>query len=225
MDAPKLTGLKKRQQIQQANKTMFIWVIAAAVAVTICLVLAQFMVRQLMVNNKIIGEKVKAQTTLDQNVKSFESLKKEVIKLTANESLTGLRVADTDTALQVVIDALPTIDDRATLGTSLQQVILAPSGITIKSLDVTQGVTEDVAGTEVASSTAEPQAIAFQMIITGTYDQIATAVKDMERSIRPIVIDSVKVQGTGRDLQASITAKSYYLPGKSVEVTKKTLKP
>jgi hypothetical protein len=38
----KATGLKKRQAISSANRTMFIWVAVASVAISILLVAAQF---------------------------------------------------------------------------------------------------------------------------------------------------------------------------------------
>jgi Tfp pilus assembly protein PilO len=227
-EAPKLTGLKKRQQIQQANRTMFIWVAAAAVALAICLVMAQFMVRQLMYNNKIIGEKTKTQQTLDKNLSTFDTLKKEVNKLTADDNLTALRAADTDTALQVIIDALPTNDDRAVLGTSLQRVVLARSGVGISSINVTQTGLVASTGTQATTSAVNsktPTEILFDITIVGNYDQISSAIKDMERSIRPISIDTIKLDGSGQQLSAMISARTYYLPSKTVELTDKTVRP
>lgn len=220
MDAPKLTGLKKRQQIQQANRTMFIWVVAAAVALSICIVLAQFMIRQLLFNNRIIGEKSKTQQVLDANLTSFEDLKKEVSKLNADENLNSLKINDTDSVLQFIIDALPTTDDRADLGTSLQQVVLARSGVSIESISVTQmGVTADPTSEPEGGSTT-PTEISFDLILGGSYDQIRGAVNDMERSIRPIKVKQVKLEGNGRLLKATIAASTYYLPSKSVKEVK-----
>jgi Tfp pilus assembly protein PilO len=230
VEGPKLTGLKKRQQIQQANKTMFIWVAAASVALAICLVLAQFMVRQLMYNNKVIGEKAKTQQILDRNLQTFDTLKKEVTKLTANSDLTALRVADTDTALQVIIDALPTEDDRAVLGTSLQQVVLARSGVGISSINVTQTGVASLATAAAPTTTTvapskTPSEIVFDVVVVGNYAQIASAIKDMEHSIRPISINSIKLEGSGQMLSATISARTYYLPGKTVELTQKPVRP
>ena len=223
MDAPKLTGLKKRQQIQKANKTMFMWVIAASVAIAICLVLAQFMVRQFMFNNKVISKRNTTQQILDKNLESFKSLKEEVGKLVANNDLTALRVAETDTALQVIIDALPTNDDRAVLGTSLQQVVLARSGVGIESISVTEGGV--AAGIEGTSNSETPTEIAFTVTLLGNYDQISTALKDIERSIRPMDVTQLKVEGSGQTLRAIVSAKTFYLPAKSVELQTKPVTP
>ena len=40
---PTITGFKKHQQIQQANKVVFIWVTIAAAVIAVTVVLAQFM--------------------------------------------------------------------------------------------------------------------------------------------------------------------------------------
>jgi hypothetical protein len=225
MEAPKLTGLKKRQQIQQANRTMFIWVVAAAVAFAVCVVLAQFMIRQLLFNNMIIGEKSKTQQVLDSNLTTFEELKKEVAKLNADPNLNALKINETDSVLQFIIDALPTNDDRAVLGTSLQQVVLARSGVSIESISVTQqGVVADPSGAE-ASNSNTPTEISFDVILGGNYDQIRTAVFDMERSIRPINIKLVKLEANGKSLRATINASTFYLPGKSVKEEKTKMVP
>lgn len=221
MDAPKLTGVKKRQQIEQANKTMFLWIIAASVAVAVCLVLAQFMVRQFVYNSKVIGEKAKAQQILDRNIDSVDSLKQEVNKLIANNELTALRVSPSDTALQVIIDALPTSDDRAGLATSLQQVILARSGITIDSISVTgQSISSDATATA-TTNVSTPIEIPFNITVVGDYAKLTQTITDLERSIRPISVDVIDVQGSGSTLRATISAKTFYLPPKSVEVQKK----
>lgn len=222
-----MTGVKKRQQIKSANKTMFLWIIAASVAVAICLVLGQFMLRQFMFNSKIIGAKNETHDILVDNKESFTELQSEVNKLVSNPNLTKLRVTDTDTALQVVIDALPTADDRVALATSLQQVILSRSGVAIESINVIDGgaVIEALPGetpTVVNQSVTE---VPFTVVILGNYEQIRQAVTDLEKTIRPMSLDQLAIEGSGTQLRATITAKSFYLPPKTVQVTTETIEP
>jgi hypothetical protein len=173
----------------------------------------------------IIGEKSKTQQVLDSNLTTFEELKKEVAKLNADPNLNALKINETDSVLQFIIDALPTNDDRAVLGTSLQQVVLARSGVSIESISVTQqGVVADPSGAE-ASNSNTPTEISFDVILGGNYDQIRTAVFDMERSIRPINIKLVKLEANGKSLRATINASTFYLPGKSVKEEKTKMVP
>lgn len=225
MDKRPITGLKKREKIQKANKTMFVWVVAASAAVAICIVLVQFLVRQLVFNQKIISAKGKADSTLLKNKETFEEIKTEVNKLISNSSLTALRVAETDTALQVVIDALPTADDRAALATSLQQVVLSRSGVGIQSISVTDTTSISATDEDLAADSSTPQEIVFNLVLVGNYTQISQAVSDMERSIRPMSVESLQLEGSGNQLTATISAKTFFLPAKTMEVKKEALKP
>lgn len=217
-----LTAVRKRQQIQTANKTMFLWIAGAAVALAMAVVGGQLLVRESLFNGKIISEKGKTLETLDDNIAAVEGLKTEVNKLTANSDLSRLKTADNDTALQVIIDALPTADDRTALGASLQQVILARSGVTIDSISVTEsGVQEEV----ITGDASTPSEITFSFTIIGDYDRIRSALRDIERSIRPINIENIEVQGTAQSLQATISAKTYYLPPKTVQLGSKEVQP
>lgn len=227
MDKRPITGIKKRQQIQQANKMVFIWVAAAAVAVTVCLVLSQFLVRQFIFNQKIFSAKDRANQTLVQNMDTFKDLKLEVNKLVSSKSLTDLRVAETDTALQVIIDALPTNDDRAALATSLQQIVLARSGVSIESIDVTNEVGSATSEEAVQDETTMSQVgeILFSVTLVGNYDQVKQAVSDMERSIRPLSVDRIQIEGSGAQLRATISAKTYFLPAKTLELGKENITP
>lgn len=219
-----VTGIRKRQQIKKANNTMFLWVVAAAAALTVCLVTSVFLVKQLMFNQRIIDAKDTTKKTLVKNKETFGSIKTEVNKLTANSQLNSLKVEQTDTTLQVIIDALPTADDRAALATSLQQVVLAPSGASIESLSVTDGAVA-VEDETAADTTGAPVAVNFTIVLNGNYEQIGRAIADMERSIRPITVEQVQIEGTGTVLRASIYAKTYYLSAKSVELKTETIKP
>lgn len=218
MEKRTITGLKKREQIKNANQAMFLWVVVASVVVAICLVLGQFMVRQMLYNNEVIAAKNKAYDTLVDNKEAFEGLKNEVNKLTSSNTLTALRVDEKDTALQVVIDALPTSDDRAALATSLQQVVLAQSGVTIESINVIDaGLASVTLDDEESAGDAEVGEIPFTVVLLGDYNRISQALKDMERTIRPISLESVEIEGGGTQLRATVNATTYFLPAKTIE--------
>ena len=224
MERPSITGLKKRQQIQSANKTMFVWVVIAATAVTICLVLAQFLVRQFLFNVKIINAKSQTNQTLITNAASFTSVKDSVNKLIADSKLTKLRVAPEDTALQVIIDALPTVDDRAALGTSLQQKVFSRSGVAIDSLNV---IDASVAASEpsLAGGVTQPQEIIFSVALSGSYEQVRQAIDDLNKSIRPFDIQTIRVSGDGGNLSVNISLKTFYLPKTTVQLRQEPIKP
>lgn len=227
MEKQHITGLKKRDKIQKANKTMFIWVVAASAAIAICAVLAQFLIRQMIFNQEVLDAKSKANSALVANKETFELIKAEINKLISDTSLASLKVAETDTALQVIVDALPTSDDRAALATSLQQVVLSRSGVTIESINVTDSTPASIESENLVDATdsSVPKEIVFNLVLIGNYGQISQAITDMEHSIRPFSVERLQIEGSGTTLRASISAKTFYLPAKTMEIKKETLKP
>lgn len=110
-----LTGLSKRQQLENTNKAIFLWVAAAAFVCTLSIVALQFIIRQGIFNIKIISAQQKTVDTLENNIQNAEGLKQNVNALLANQSLAKLRAAEGDTPFQVIIDALPTSGDTTLL--------------------------------------------------------------------------------------------------------------
>lgn len=218
------SGLRKRQLINAANKTVFIWIVIASIVLGVCGVVAQFLIQQLMFNNKIYGVQSTTSTTLENNIKAYSGLKEDVKKLIANESLTALRKGDNSTALQVIIDALPTEENKGAFATSMQTEVLGPSGVTLSSFSVAD--TSDISTSSSAVATAkDPIPFDCDFVITGSYSQIQQALRNLERSIRPITINSIEIQGSATKMQASITATTYYQPSKNVQLKEKPVKP
>jgi Tfp pilus assembly protein PilO len=213
----RLTGLKKRQQIEQAGKYMFIWVVAAAIAVSFCLATGQYLFSKWDYNNKIIGAKYKASDTLSSNITAANELKKQVDALVANNDLASVKTDPNDSTTKSVLDALPISGDSAALATSLQKAILTGSGVTIESISVPP----EAGGTTAVST---PQEMKFSFVVTGSYDKIKTMVHDIERTIRPIKIVGVTMNGSDANLRATVDAITYYQPAKNVNATEEVVR-
>ncbi len=218
------TGLRKRQLIGAANKTVFVWIVIASIVLGVCGVFAQFLMQQLMFNNKIYGVLSSTSTTLENNNKAYDGLKADVTKLIANDNLTALRKGENSTALQVIIDALPTEENKAAFATSMQSEVLGPSGAVLSSFSVAE---EGDASTASSTTPGTKGPIPFDcnFVIMGNYTQIQLALRNMERSIRPITINSVDIQGTASNMQATITATTYYQPPKDVQLKEVQVAP
>jgi hypothetical protein len=222
-DTLKLTGLKKRQQIEMAGRYMFIWVAVAAVAVSFCLATGQYMFTKWAYNNKVLTAKYKASDTLTKNINNANELKKEVDALIANPDLASVKTDPNDTATKSILDALPTTLDPAALATSLQQVILNRSGVTIENISVPSEV--DSSGTGATSSVnATPQEAKVTFVVSGSYSQIRTMVHDLERTIRPIKVVGVTLNGTDANLRATFDAVTYFQPAKNTDAKRETIK-
>lgn len=228
-DKPAITGVKKRQQIKQANKAVFIWVAIAGIVIAIAVVLSQFMVKQLLFNIKVINTQTKTNAVLIENAKVYTPLRTEVSKLISNKELTDLRLnkdENGDNALQVVIDAMPTQDERLALAASLQQRIFSRSGVRVEQLGFLDGAASS--GAVVAETTPVAEGIvevAFAFKVSGSYDQMKRMFEDMQLSIRPISVTNLKLSGENSNMTAEIQAKTYYSVPPTTDMKKETVKP
>lgn len=232
-----LTGVKKRQEIDNTRKQVFIWTAAASAAVVVCIMVGINLFQRISYQNKVNGELAKTEKTMQQNVANAKSVRRQVDQLKSKTgrtlSLDQLKTADS-TVFQVVLDALPTSNDAVDLSSSLQREILSGSGVSIESINVDginsvsssdgEGTVDTESGSTKSGSMPTAQPITFTVNFTGTYDQVNQALKDIERTIRPIVINKLSIQGSDSKLEVTINATTYYSPSVNFEMGEKEVK-
>ena len=223
-------GLKKRQQIENAGRTMFLWVAVASVAVSICIVTAQFLFQQWTYNNRVLGAKYKAADQLKKNIANATQLQNAVNSLVSNNDLASVKTNTDDPNTKSVLDALPGAFDATAWATSLQKAILSHSGVAIEGINVPsdqdQTTTGGSTGTSAATNTASPtpQEMKFDVTVSGSYDKIRNMMLDLERTIRPIKITEITLNGDDAQMTATIGGVTYYQPSKSASVKQEVVK-
>lgn len=225
--ASEQTALRKRQQIANANRSMFLWVAAASVIVAFAIVVGQFLLQQMLFNEKVLNEKRVTDNTLSENLQAAASLKQEVNTLLANDNLAQSRAKPTDSNLQVILDALPAAPDSLNLGTSLQTVLLSGRVQSIEALTVDNPAATADSAVQDASvqPTDQPQEIHFRFTVGGNYENIKNALKALDRSIRPISVTTLNIEGNDNNLTATVEAKTYYQLAKDITLKNKTVSP
>lgn len=228
-----MTGVRKRQQIEDTNKRIFIWLAVASVIVSICLVALQFLIREFMFNQKIINKKSETNSILVKNIKEADLLRDNVNALLADANLSSLKYTAPNaktTALNVVLDALPIEGDSTAFANSLQAVILARSGVAIRELNTSvvgsEGYSSSPEAPTAAESSAEPLPLPFTAGFTGKYADIEKALTDISKVIRPINLNQLTIKSTENDqLQVTIGGVTYYLPAKTIEIKTEEVRP
>lgn len=219
-------GLKKRQQIENAGRSMFLWVAIASIAVSICIVAVQFLFQKWTYNNKILGAKYTAVDTLNKNIVNASQLRDSVNALVSNQDLASVKTNTDDPNTQSVLDALPSSFDATAWATSLQKAILSRSSVTIEGINVPADQANEVPTEEAAPvTTATPKEMRFDIVVSGSYDKIRSMMLDLERTIRPIKITSVSLNGDDAAMTATISAVTYYQPSKSATIKQEVVKP
>lgn len=219
-------GLKKRQQIDNASRSMFIWVAVAAVAVSICVVMAQFLFQKWSYNTRVLNAKYAAADTLKKNIVNAKQLQEAVNNLVSNQDLASVKTNTDDPNTQSVLDALPSRFDPTALGTSLQQAILSRSGVAIEGITVPSD--EEGTTTTTDGSTPEvdatPKEMKFEITVSGSYDKIRNMMLDLERTIRPMKVTSITLNGDDSAMTAAIAGVTYYQPSKSATIKQEVVK-
>lgn len=228
-------ALRKRQQIANANRTMFMWVAAISAVVGIAIVGSVFLFQKASFNEKVLDTKSKTAATLRANNKVISELEDKVREMNTNQALIDSMAPNQTQPIRVVLDALPSDANSSAFGASLQEKFLNDPALRIESLapDVVQGVesqsgdsVENASGT--SSSDDAAQEITFRLSVSADLanaNALKELLKKFERSIRAIDITSLKIETQGNRLLLAIEGRTFYEPAKSVELKEKVIKP
>lgn len=217
------TSVRKRQKIQQSNKTMFIMVAVASAVVGLCLVASWLIFQQLVFSTKVVSEKSKTLTSLKVSNQNIQLLSENIRVLETNKGLNSVKANPQNKALQSVLDALPADANNLAAGASVQDVLAKGiSGLTIESLRV-EG---DSAAAGVTSSEGLGSSLPIQLTVTTTRaEALQELLERFEKSIRVIGVDSLSIERSDDHYSMAIQARAYYEPAKIVELQKKVVKP
>lgn len=218
--ASREVSLRKRQQIDSSKRTMFLVVAVAAFISGGALVVSFFLVQQVMFHTDVIGKKRDTLDTIEANITAVKALEENVRVLDTNEALMAVRLNGEDSALQVILDALPAEANSDALGASLQIRLAGEvSGLRIDGLSL-RSAEESSANTPSANSN-----IMFEMSVHGTADMLKEFMMRMERSIRVIELTSINIQSGSDGLDMKISGQAFYEPKRVIELKTETFKP
>lgn len=214
----------KRLQISKANAQVVMAVAIAAFVTTFSLVAANALLGNRSYQSRVIGEKEKAVSQLNENKQAVVSLAEAYREFTSRtENIIGGNPSgegdrDGDNA-KIILDALPSKYDFPAVTSSIEK-ILAEQNYTIESI---VGTDDEVAQNESASPNPQPIEIPFEFGVNGKYSTMEDLLGTLERSIRPFEIVTLSFKGTDNEITLTANAKTYYQPEKSLSITKKVV--
>lgn len=216
----------KQHLIDSANKWVVIATSSAAFVVVFCLLASQTLFGQMLYQSRIVDAK---KATLKQlkddatNASSLESSYQAFVStptnvLGGNSNGTG---SQDGTNAKIILDALPSKYDFPALATSLEK-ILTSQNVTIQSIT---GTDDELAQANTASSgDPQPVPMQFQIAASGNYQAIQNLTKTFQSSIRPIQIQTITLSGNDSNLNVTLSAQTFYQPGKTFSIGSKTVK-
>lgn len=215
---------QKQTQVDRTNTRMVITVAVAAFVVIFSLVASHALWKKMTHQSKVINAKEQARDQLETNLATVDELQVSYKAFTetngnvlgGNPDGTGDR--DGDNA-KIVLDALPSKYDFPGLATSLEKVLKA-NGSTINSISGTDDELSQTGGNDHNS----PIEVPFELSASGNYQSTESLLTLLNRSIRPIQIQTLDLSGTNSNLVTALTAVTYYQPERTLEVQTKVVK-
>lgn len=216
----------KHQIINDVNTRMFISVAVAVFVVVFCIFASQALFSQSLYQQKIISEKQETLQVLRDNKDAVEELEQAYISFNEEETnvlggdLNGDDSMDGDNG-KIVLDALPSVLDYPGLSSSIEK-ILVDGDYEIESIG--GGEVADVeTGASEATGRSDPVEIPYPLRINAAPGQVLQLLETLELSIRPFHVNTLRIEGSGNNLQMTVDMKTYYQPASGLEVGSKVV--
>jgi hypothetical protein len=217
----------KRVAISKANAQMVAVVGLASFVTVFCLIASKAVWSQTRYQARVTSKSETAKQQLQTNIDAFNSLVNAYRHFDAAStnviggSASGSGNNDGDNA-KIILDALPDNYDFPALTSSIEKILTAGS------FDITSITgTDDQLSQQSNTSSPAPQPIAmpFSFTISNTnYPSVQQLITTLQRSIRPLQIDSITLSGGASDMTLNVDAHTYYQPGKTLSITKQVIK-
>jgi hypothetical protein len=216
----------KRIAISKNNAQM-VGMITGAVFVTIfSLVSSKQLIAQENYQKRVISEKEKAAKQLKTNLSAVSDLQKSYYQFVQTPeniiggSPTGNGDRDGDNA-KIVLDALPSKYDFPALTSSMEK-LLTDRNFKINSIN---GTDDEVAqGKNQDSGEPKPVTMPISVSVSSNFNSIQDFLSVLEKSIRPIQMQTIELQGEDKELKLNFDAVSYYQPAKNLTIGTKDVK-
>lgn len=214
----------KQLAINKDNTAIIIVVAIASFLIVFSLVASQALLKQKGYQSKVIGKKKVALNQLKSNAEEVEKLETSYQAFASSEqnvlggNARGAGDKDGENP-RVVLDALPSVYDFPGLTSSLEKVF-KPHGLT----SIT-GTDDEVAQAAVeVSSTPQPVEVPFTLTVKGNTQSSKSALQLLERSIRPLQVQKLKIASESNQVELTVTGKTYFQPKKIFDVRTEVVK-
>ncbi len=211
----------KHDIIDRTNSKMLVTVGVATFMFVFSVFASRALISQSLYHGRVIREKELALRLLKENETTVADLKKSYDAFqSADKNILGGNPAGTGELdgnnAKIVLDALPSKYDFPALSSSIEK-ILRDGGYEIVSI----GGIEDSALAEsstTASGTVAPVEMPYQFAVNADTEGIKRLLQTLEKSIRPIYVDSIQVQSGETVLQAQVNLRTFFTQPKTFQL-------
>jgi hypothetical protein len=221
----KLEISTKRLEIVKANAQIVTVVGVAAFVTVFSLVASHAVWSQTQYQSRVTKADNVAHQQLLKNIQAFSSLTSSYQAFDAQSTniiggaINGSNPNDGDNA-KIILDALPSSYDFPALTSSIEK-ILSDGNFTVSGIT---GTDDQLSETSNINASPQPIAMPFGFSVTNAnYSAIQQLMTTLQESIRPIQIDSLTLSGGTNSMDLTVSAHTYYQPGKALDITKQEI--
>ena len=214
----------KELQIDKANASIVLFVSLAAIVMAFSLVAVKSLLSQRTYQARVITQQeaalkvakadLEAVSKLSASYANFDSKTPNIIGGTS----TGNSPQDGSNS-KIVLDALPSEYDFPALVSSMEKLVTDRG---FKGGAVT-GTDDPALGVSASAPSPLPTEIPLSLAVTGSYNSVKDLVDVLQKSIRPIKINTMQLSGSDTGLSLSIGVKTYYQQAKNLNITTKVI--
>jgi Tfp pilus assembly protein PilO len=215
----------KHLQINSANVAIVATVSVAVFLSIFALVASKTLISQMAYQARVIKAKSTASQTLKDNLTARDQLVTQYQAFVGtttnviNGSSTGTGDKDGDNA-KIILDALPSKYDYPAVATSIEKLVQQDN----LTMTAVTGVDDEVAQSTAAVTDPKPVEMPFQVSVEGSAKETAKFFDTLQRSIRPIKVQTVTITGSDAKISTTISAVTYYQPEKPLSIREEIVK-
>ncbi|HUA13217.1 MAG TPA: hypothetical protein VL989_01825 [Candidatus Sulfotelmatobacter sp.] len=224
---PKIELSSKRLAITKANSQLIVILSIASFITIFCLVASNSVYSLIKHQSDVISKSQQAKNQLQTDIVAYQQLVKSYNKFqSGSTNIIGGSTSgggyNAGTNAQIVLDALPPKYDFPELITDINNLITT-GGFQVQSLTGTDDQLSE--STNSSSENPQPVAMPFTFSVNNTnYTGAQQLFTLLDRSIRPIQIDTMTIAGSDGTMSITVNAHSYYQPGKTLSITQQSVK-
>ncbi len=215
----------KRVAISKSNARAVIVSAIAAFITVFCLVAADNLLGVRSYQSKILSADQAADNRLKLDVVAENDIVNSYKQFVQqNPTILGSSISNNNNVdynnATIILDALPSQYDFPALTTTIQN-LLQKGGFNISSIGGT-----DQSSTVSSKPTSNPQpvSIPFSFSITNaSYSSVQQLFSTMQESIRPMQIDNITMSGSDSNMSITVSAHTYFQPGKKFTIGTETI--
>lgn len=217
----------KKIAISKANAQMVGFIAAACFVSIFCLFASKAVWDANFYRAKVVSKKQKAHDQLEKNIQNYDSLKGSYDDFNNRDpnAIGGSKNGGNDndgTNSKLILDALPSTYDFPALASSIEK-IMADRSLKVANISGTDDQVNQQSNTSSEAPKEVPIPFSFT-INNANYTSVQQLVSALQKSIRPIVIDTLTVNGGGQDMTIIVNAHTFYQPAKNLNVKQELVK-